>query len=200
MTMINKETIISAFDEKLTLLQWLKTLEKALEDAVVEGFSLVNDDATHVHFLITFTDGTSVTSNVIELPQGPQGEQGPQGPQGPAGTDGTKLYLHQLDINGFDDTGDPNNKIIYAISTHSRSLSMTIPQNTLYSQLGDALTQIDIISIFISIEGGRAPVSIWLSTDEQEIYFAYFDSESTSPHYFNTTGGQTIVTDVVTTL
>ena len=106
---INKQTIISAFDEKLTLLQWLKTLEKALNEAVITDFESVRVDATHIKLKINFADGTSVETDNIELPQGPQGEKGDtgeQGPQGPKGDTGS-LYKHFVvyedgtNTNGF---------------------------------------------------------------------------------------------------
>ena len=38
--MINKQTIISAYDEKLTLLQWLKLVNKALDEAVLTNVEI----------------------------------------------------------------------------------------------------------------------------------------------------------------
>ena len=101
--MINKQTIISSFDEKGTLLKWLKTVEDALANASLSTVQLITISDDQIRLSFVFADGSSVTSPTIRLPQGPtgatgatgpqgpQGEQGPQGiqgPQGPKGEDG----------------------------------------------------------------------------------------------------------------
>lgn len=75
--MIKKETILSVFDKKLTLLEYLKEIKKGLEDSTIESFSCDQVDETHVKFAINFADGTKYETDAIELPTGPQGETGP---------------------------------------------------------------------------------------------------------------------------
>ena len=98
--MINYETILSSFDDKMTLMQWLKKVEEALKDGGLSSVTLSQpaSDKAILHFV--FADGSEVDSPVIDLPAGPQGIQGPQGlqgiqgpagpqgPQGPKGEDG----------------------------------------------------------------------------------------------------------------
>lgn len=106
--MINKNTILSSFDEKGTLLKWLKTVEGALDNASLSTVQLITISDTQVRLSFVFADGSTVTSPTINLPQGatgatgpqgpqgPQGEQGergPQGPQGPKGDDGTSVRI-----------------------------------------------------------------------------------------------------------
>lgn len=67
---INKETIISVFDEKLTLMQWLKTINKALEDAVLTGVEVRQKGNATYSFVVTFEDGTELESNEFVLAQG----------------------------------------------------------------------------------------------------------------------------------
>lgn len=86
--MINLRTLLSTFDEKGTLLKWLKKVEAALTNASLETVQLVVVDATHIKMKFVFADGTFVESPSITLPQGSQGIQGPQGPQGPTGPTG----------------------------------------------------------------------------------------------------------------
>ena len=92
--MINLQTLLSTFDEKGTLLKWLKKVEAALANASLETVQAVVVDATHIKMKFVFADGTSVESPSITLPRGPQGaqgeagEQGPQGPTGPTGPQG----------------------------------------------------------------------------------------------------------------
>lgn len=86
--MINLQTLLSTFDEKGTLLKWLKKVEAALANASLETVQAVVVDATHIKMKFVFADGTSVESPSIALPRGPQGVQGEQGPQGPIGPTG----------------------------------------------------------------------------------------------------------------
>lgn len=67
---INKETIISVFDEKLTLMQWLKTINKALEDAVLTGVEITKKGNATLSFKFTFEDGTFLETNDLVLQQG----------------------------------------------------------------------------------------------------------------------------------
>lgn len=67
---INKETIISVFNEKLTLEQWLKTINKALDEAVLTGVEIAKKGNATLSFKFTFEDGTFLESNDIVLQQG----------------------------------------------------------------------------------------------------------------------------------
>ena len=67
---INKETIISVFNEKLTLMQWLKTINKALEDAVLTGVEITKKGNATLSFKFTFEDGTYLETNDLVLQQG----------------------------------------------------------------------------------------------------------------------------------
>ena len=98
--MILKETILSAFTERGTLLKWLKKVEAALNSAVLTDISLEQVSTTQVKLKFTFENGDFVESPVLTLPRGekgetgatgpigPRGPEGPQGPEGPAGKDG----------------------------------------------------------------------------------------------------------------
>ena len=67
---INKETIISVFTEKLTLEQWLKTINKALDEAVLTGVEIAKKGNATLSFKFTFEDGTFLESNDLVLQQG----------------------------------------------------------------------------------------------------------------------------------
>lgn len=67
---INKETIISVYDDKLTLMQWLKTINKALEDAVLTGVVISKKGNATLSFKFTFEDGTFLESNDLVLQEG----------------------------------------------------------------------------------------------------------------------------------
>lgn len=86
--MINYQTILSNYNERGTLLKWLRTLQTALEEGALETVTTTTtDDSVVFHF--GFANGTSLDSPPIQLeagPQGPEGPEGPEGPQGPAAT------------------------------------------------------------------------------------------------------------------
>lgn len=64
--MINNDTIMSSFDDKMTLLQWLKKTEKALADSTLEDLGL-NVVEGQLSVQMTFADGTIVSSNSVPL-------------------------------------------------------------------------------------------------------------------------------------
>lgn len=65
--MLNYETILSSYDDKLTLMEWLKKVEAALNDASLTSISLSYPSATSVIVTLNFADGTSVSSDEIPL-------------------------------------------------------------------------------------------------------------------------------------
>lgn len=68
--MINYETILSNYDDKLTLMQWLKKVEAALENASATAFHVNKRGNATLTFSIDFADGTSIESEPIVLQQG----------------------------------------------------------------------------------------------------------------------------------
>lgn len=80
--MILKETILSAFTERGTLLKWLKKVEAALNNAVLTDISVEQVSATQVKLKFTFENGDYVESPVLTLPRGEKGEKGENGKDG----------------------------------------------------------------------------------------------------------------------
>lgn len=66
--MIKKDTIVSTTDGRLTLLQWLKKVEKALKDSTVTGFTATPTENGQVVFAMTFTDGSTIAADPIAVP------------------------------------------------------------------------------------------------------------------------------------
>ena len=79
--MINYDSILSAFDGKPTLLQWLKMVKKALDESVLKDITLKQDGAS-VIFTFNFEDGTSISTPAVTLPKGNTGAKGDKGEQG----------------------------------------------------------------------------------------------------------------------
>ena len=85
---IQIDTILSAFDDKGTLLEWIKLLEKALSESEIKSITTTQETENTAIFNFNFTDGTTISTPALTLPTGPRGEQGPAGPAGPAGPRG----------------------------------------------------------------------------------------------------------------
>lgn len=65
--MINWQTILSSFDDKPTLMQWLKIVEKALQNAALESVTAKTAPNNAVAFEFKFADGSTVTSTAANL-------------------------------------------------------------------------------------------------------------------------------------
>lgn len=68
--MLNYETILSSYDDKLTLMQWLKKVEAALNDASAVSFKVNKKGDATLTFSIVFEDGSELESGEIVLQQG----------------------------------------------------------------------------------------------------------------------------------
>ena len=68
--MINYETIISNFDDKTTLYNWLRKVEEALKHASATNFVVNKKGNATLSFSIAFADGTTLESGDIVLQQG----------------------------------------------------------------------------------------------------------------------------------
>lgn len=70
--MINKDSIVTAYDEHLTLVEWLQKVEKALDNAVLInlGIAKLSDQGNIATYQVTatFADNTTIVSNTFTLP------------------------------------------------------------------------------------------------------------------------------------
>lgn len=74
--MYSKETILSIFNKKGTLLKWLQNLEDTLKNAEVTSINFNEVPSDKLSLTISFKDGTSVTTPAINAIQGPKGDVG----------------------------------------------------------------------------------------------------------------------------
>ena len=70
--MINDNTILSSFDDKPTLLEWLKKVEDALKSDTATAVSVENPIANTYVFKITFADGSTISSGNVVFPNAVQ--------------------------------------------------------------------------------------------------------------------------------
>ena len=68
--MLNYETLLSNYDDRLTLLEYLKKVEAALADASATSFSVTKTGNATLKFVLTFADGSTLESPEIVLQQG----------------------------------------------------------------------------------------------------------------------------------
>lgn len=73
--MINYDSILSAFDGKPTLLQWLKMVKKALDESILKNVN-ITQNGQKVVFTFNFEDGTSISTPEVTLPKGDKGDNG----------------------------------------------------------------------------------------------------------------------------
>ena len=93
--MINYDSILSAFDGKPTLLQWLKMVKKALDESILKNVD-ITQNGEKVVFTFNFEDGTSISTPEVTLPKGDKGDTGATGPKGDVG----------VSITGIDTVSD----------------------------------------------------------------------------------------------
>ena len=123
--MVSYETILSSYDDKLTLLEWLKKVEEALADASLSSVEVVQSASDKAYFKFIFADGTHVDSPLLTLPKGPTGATGPQGETGPAGADGKDGQDGADGANGADGVSvtnvsvDASNHLIVTLSNET---------------------------------------------------------------------------------
>ena len=77
--MINYDTILSAFDDKETLLKWLQKVEKALTDSTLTSVDCVNVDDSHIKFTFNFADGSTIDTPNVYVKPGVDGKDGTDG-------------------------------------------------------------------------------------------------------------------------
>lgn len=72
--MININTILSTFDERGSLLKWLKTTNNALKNASLKSVEAVQPTATTLQLKFIFADDSSLLSPPITLPKAEPGK------------------------------------------------------------------------------------------------------------------------------
>ena len=71
--MINDNTILSSFNDKPTLLEWLKKVEEALKSDTATGVSVENPQTNVYIIKITFADGSVMSTEPVKLPDSVKG-------------------------------------------------------------------------------------------------------------------------------
>lgn len=126
--MILKETILSAFTERGTLLKWLKKVEAALNNAVLTDISVEQISETQVKLKFTFENGDFIESPVLTLPRGEKGEKGEDGKDGKDGLDGEGISA-TIEIGTVTTGAAGTNASVTNVGTEQRAiLNFVIPR------------------------------------------------------------------------
>lgn len=80
--MISYDTILSAFDDRETLLKWLKKVEQTLAESTLTGVDCKNIDDSHIKFTFIFADGTKIETPNVYVKSGLDGKDGQDGADG----------------------------------------------------------------------------------------------------------------------
>lgn len=106
--MINWQSILSSFDDKPTLLEWLKKVQKALNESALTTVTVTQEKSGRVNSItlsFNFQDGTKIVApafTVNDGADGKPGKDGKDGKDGKPGKDGTGItYRHLLSCTNF---------------------------------------------------------------------------------------------------
>ena len=162
--MINYQTILSNFNNKLTLMQWLNKVEDALRNGSLSSVEVSQPTETTAVFKFIFADGTYLESPELTLPRGEQGEQGeigPQGPQGPQGIQGVQGITGESELI-TNVTVNASNELILTLSLAGATRTInggTITVNPdLFNVIYNTTTFAEITN---ALSAGKLPVCIY---------------------------------------
>lgn len=186
--MILKDTILSTVTDRITLLRWLKQVEKALQADTLEDISLTQISDTEVKIRLTFADKQFVESPVLTMPRGPQGVKGdtgatgpqgpkgdtgatgPQGPQGEPGKDGRDgqgiAATVEVGTTTTGEAGTPAAVVNAGDETHA-VLNFTIPRGD-KGEPGVSGTQLYHHSVGIVTDNSTASMQILVYSSQSE--------------------------------
>lgn len=196
--MILKETILSAFTERATLLKWLKKVEAALNNAVLTDISVEQVSATQVKLKFTFENGDFVESPVLTLPRGEKGEPGKDGAPGKDGLDGEGIAA-TIEVGTVTTGAAGTSASVTNVGTEQRAiLNFVIPRGDTGEEgsAGVGFNDADFISIndgAINITAGDNGVNIESSF---EVAVGEEVLEIPAAMYLPLKGSESIVIDV----
>ena len=113
--MINWQSILSSFDDKPTLLEWLKKVQKALNESALTTVTVTQEKAGRVNSItlsFNFQDGTKIVAPAFTVQDGKDGKDGKDGLT-------PKIYRHLLKCTSM----ESNTYHITAYSTKSDAIT-----------------------------------------------------------------------------
>ena len=159
--MINWKSILSSFNDKPTLLEWLKLVEKALKESVLTNVLTDTKDGKTA-FTFKFEDGTEIKTDYVQT----QGEVGPKGDTGATGATGPQ----GVSVTGVEEVSEQvvGNQTLTTIRiNYSNGTSDEIP---IYAENGNATLYIHNIKLnAINIENLPELQIKYVSTNSDKI-------------------------------
>ena len=142
--MINYETVLSSFDDKMTLMQWLQKVEEALQGAGLVSVTVTQNTPTTCVLKFNFADGSSVTSASISLPKGDKGDKGDKGNTGDTGNG----------ISSISKTGTSGLVDTYTITyTNGNTQTFTVTNGANGQAGADGQDGVGISNVTIQVDG-----------------------------------------------
>ena len=165
--MINIEPLLSSFNEKGTLLKWLKNIEAAMKETTLKHVHVIYCDVPSlpqalVKFDFEFTDGSHVISDILSLPQGPVGPTGAGGARGPVGPAGAQGPVGPAGAQGpVGPAGAPGSEITNIVTTgHTVEGNNTITTIDVYTNKDNVPDENPLRFTVYARNGENAPSSI----------------------------------------
>lgn len=140
--MINWKSILSEYDDKPTLLAWLKKVKKVLDESILTDITVAQPTAGTATLTFNFADGTEITTPAITLAKGADGKDGVNGTNGKDG-----VSIVSTENGGTSASGDyTETTIITNLSDGKHTSFDVLAKNGAKGEQGVSVTGVDEVS------------------------------------------------------
>lgn len=140
--MINWKSILSEYDDKPTLLAWLKKVKKALDESILTDITVAQPTAGTATLTFNFADGTEIITPAITLAKGADGKDGVNGTNGKDG-----VSIVSTENGGTSASGDyTETTIITNLSDGKHTSFDVLAKNGAKGDQGVSVTGVDEVS------------------------------------------------------
>lgn len=140
--MINWKSVLSEYNDKPTLLTWLKKVKKALDESILTDITVAQPTAGTATLTFNFADGTEITTPAITLAKGADGKDGVNGTNGKDG-----VSIISTENGGTSTSGDyTETTIITNLSDGKHTSFDVLAKNGAKGEQGVSVTGVDEVS------------------------------------------------------